>query len=216
MTAKVRIEYVRPRLGGDLGLNNDVIFQIVRDAASVVVPAEILLVGAASVQSAPAPVFAEDGRGMLGGVYGRVTVLVGAVVITEASAAPGAATDVNGVRLEAGQSPILLPIETGYRFALIEAAALARQTARVPLLNNAAASGAAVSGVPAGSYLWAVQGTFGGATVTLRELGPDGANWLDLETLTAPGRKGVVVGEQATVRAFVTGGAPVGLYSELS
>ena len=188
MTAKVRIEYVRPRLGGDLGMNNDVIFQVVRDAMNVVVPAEILLVGAASVQSAVVPVFADDGRGMLGGVYGRVTVLVGAVVITEAGAAPGPANDVNGVRLEAGQQPILLPIEAGYRFALIEAAALARQTARIPLLNNAAASGLAVSGVPANSYIWTVQGTFGGATVTLRELGPDGVNWLDLETLTAPSR----------------------------
>lgn len=215
MAAKVRIEYVRPRLGGDLGMNNDVILQVVKDADGDVIPAE-LVTAAASVLTNVAPTFRDDGRGMVGGVYGRVTCLTGAAVITEASATPGPATDVNGIRIEAGQQPIMLPIEAGYRFAVVEAAYRARLAPRVTLLSNASASSGPITDLPAGAYLWSMQGTFGGATATLKVLGPDGVNWLDLESMTFPNRKGVTIGENDTVRVFISGGTPSGLYSEMA
>lgn len=84
------------------------------------------------------------------------------------------------------------------------------------LLSNAAATGAAVGGVRGGSYVWTAVGTWNGATATLQSLAPDGATWLDVDTLTANGAKGVVVGDMAALRVAITGGPPAGLFASLS
>lgn len=68
---------------------------------------------------------------------------------------------------------------------------------------------------PGGTGLFTAAGTFGGATVKLQYLGPDGATWLDAgydATLTAAG--GALFDlPQVQIRAAVSGGTPSGLYS---
>ncbi|MFN3513469.1 MAG: hypothetical protein ACK41C_10510 [Phenylobacterium sp.] len=113
--AKIRIDYVRPRRGGDAyGISSDTIQE-------VVAPAQTLEVGEASIQSEAAPAFPPDARGALGGVFARISCLSGAVVATAAAVNP-TATEAGGVRLEQGQRPILHPIETGQKMAFIQAA----------------------------------------------------------------------------------------------
>lgn len=84
---------------------------------------------------------------------------------------------------------------------------------RIVLLDNAGAMGAAKQW-PGGAGVFTVTGTFGGATVKLQQLGPDGTTWLDIAggdvTLTAAGQGGFVLPAGA-IRAAVTGGAPSGL-----
>lgn len=124
MTAIIRIEYVRPRRAGEAyGIATNVIQEVVPTDEGEVVLAEYLTVGAASVRSAVAPVFIAD-RGYLGGVFTRVTCLAGAAVVRPPSAEEPAptATDLNGVRVEQGQPPVLFPIEAGQSLAAIEAA----------------------------------------------------------------------------------------------
>jgi hypothetical protein len=86
------------------------------------------------------------------------------------------------------------------------------------LLTNAAATGAGVGPVRNGTYIWALAGTVGGATIKLQTLGPDGATYLDVTgaSMTAVGQMQVIIGEGAVVRAVVTGGAPSALYSNLT
>lgn len=75
----------------------------------------------------------------------------------------------------------------------------------------------ATEGVRGGSYIWAATATaWGGATVTLQALGPDGTTWLSVDSLTANGAKGVVVGEGATLQLAISGGAPTALATSLS
>ena len=72
-------------------------------------------------------------------------------------------------------------------------------------------------GVRGGSYIWAVTATaWNGATVKLQAVGPDGTTYLDIDSLTANGTKGVVIGEAATVRLAASGGAPTGIASSLT
>ena len=84
---------------------------------------------------------------------------------------------------------------------------------RIDLLDNAGATGAAQQW-PGGAGVFAVTGTFGGATVKLQQLGPDGTTWLDVAggdvDLLAPGQGGFVL-PAGLIRAVVTGGAPSGL-----
>lgn len=84
------------------------------------------------------------------------------------------------------------------------------------LLSNASASGPAVGPVVGASYEWCSSGTFGGATLALQALGPDGATFLPIATQTAAGCTGVVLGQNAQVKVTVTGGSPSALYSSLS
>lgn len=86
------------------------------------------------------------------------------------------------------------------------------------LLSNAAVTGTAVTGVVGGSYIWSVAGTFGGATVKLQALGPDGSTYLDVPSasMTAVGQLGVAIGANATLKVVVTGGTPSALYSSLT
>lgn len=214
--ARVRIEYVRPRHGGDAyGISADVVQEIARTTDDAVVPAEVLTVGPAQLLSSAAPLFVTTG-GFAGGVFARIRSLQGAVVVSSASEDP-AVTETTGLRLEAGDKPLLVSVQTGYRFAFREAVAAPRIGGRISVLSNAVGTGPVVENVPGAAYIWSAVGTFNGATLTLRELQDDGATWLDLETLTAPGRKGVVVGEGRSVRVIVSGGTgPLGLYSGLA
>jgi hypothetical protein len=86
------------------------------------------------------------------------------------------------------------------------------------LLNNASATGSPTGPIVANSYIWAVAGTFGGATVKLQYLGPDGTTYIDVPSasLTAAGAIEVRIGAGAIVKAVVTGGAPSALYSNLT
>ena len=67
-----------------------------------------------------------------------------------------------------------------------------------------------------GRGTFAVAGTFGGATVTLMYLGPDGATALLVPpTVSAPGRHNFELG-CGRIRADVVGGSPEGLYARVS
>lgn len=85
-----------------------------------------------------------------------------------------------------------------------------------PLLSNEAATGAPVE-VPRGRYAYSVDGTFGGATVTLTMLGPDGSSYVsvgDDAALTAEGAVEVAL-PAGTVKALVASGTPSALYASL-
>lgn len=82
------------------------------------------------------------------------------------------------------------------------------------LLNNASATGAAAQW-PGGAGMVDVVGTFGGATVTLQFLGPDGATWITVgadSTFTAAGGA-LFMMRAGKLRMAVSGGAPSGLYA---
>lgn len=84
------------------------------------------------------------------------------------------------------------------------------------LIDNAAVTGPAVAVAP-GRYCYAVDGTFGGATVALKMLGPDGTNYIgvgDDAALTAEGA--VLVDLPAcSVRAEISGGSPANIHASL-
>lgn len=86
-------------------------------------------------------------------------------------------------------------------------------TESVRLLDNANSTGSPHSW-PGGAGVFAVAGTFGGTTVKLQQLGPDGATWLDVSggavDFTAPGQGGFVL-PAGPMRASVSGGTPSGL-----
>jgi hypothetical protein len=85
---------------------------------------------------------------------------------------------------------------------------------RVDLLINGSATGNAVIW-PGGRGLFTVAGTFGGATVSLQYLGPDGTTWLTAgtyTTLTANGG-GIFDLPEGQLRANVAGGTPSALYA---
>lgn len=85
---------------------------------------------------------------------------------------------------------------------------------RLDLLSNASATGSAQAW-PGGCGSFFAAGTFGGATVTLQVLGPDGSTYLavgDLATLTSAGGCNFLLAP-CTLRVAVTGGTPSGLYA---
>lgn len=85
------------------------------------------------------------------------------------------------------------------------------------LLNNSSTSGNPTYW-PGGVGVFAATGTFGGATVTLEFLGPDGVTYLAAgsnTTLTAAGA-GVFYLPQTMIEAVVSGGAPSALYAYAS
>ena len=85
---------------------------------------------------------------------------------------------------------------------------------RLDLLSNASATGSAVAW-PGGSGSFMCAGTFGGATVTLQFLGPDGTTYLAMgtdTTLTANGGGNFFIAP-CTLRCLVAGGPPSGLYA---
>jgi hypothetical protein len=83
-------------------------------------------------------------------------------------------------------------------------------------------TGVAVTGLPVdcpgGIMAFAAAGTFGGATITLSILGPDGVTMLPAgtaTTLTVAGT-GVAYLPPCQVQAIVTGGAPSGLFASIA
>lgn len=85
---------------------------------------------------------------------------------------------------------------------------------RVDLLSNASATGSAVVW-PGGRGSFLAAGTFGGATVKLQVLGPDGTTWIDAGTYTTLTAAGVGNFDlpQGQIRASVSGGTPSALYA---
>jgi len=84
------------------------------------------------------------------------------------------------------------------------------------LIDNGSATGAPVAVAP-GRYCYEVDGTFNGATVTLKKLGPDGTNYISVgadAALTAEGAVQVDL-PACTVRAEVTGGPPSAIHAAL-
>lgn len=87
-------------------------------------------------------------------------------------------------------------------------------SASLDLLSNASATGSA-GRWPGGRGTFTVEGTFGGATVKLQCLGPNGT-WIDLgtdATFTAAGVCGFELA-MGQLRANVSGGSPSALYAK--
>jgi hypothetical protein len=82
------------------------------------------------------------------------------------------------------------------------------------LLSNASATGSPVVW-GGGLGIFDCAGTFGGATVTLQFLGPDGSTWIAMgsdTTLSAAGGA-LFTFRPGKIRAAVSGGAPSGLFA---
>lgn len=86
------------------------------------------------------------------------------------------------------------------------------QSQAVTLLTNGAATGSSILW-PGGQGLFAVVGTFGGATATLQFLGPDGTTWMAVgSTTTVTAATDVVfVLPRGQIRLAITGGTSVSL-----
>jgi hypothetical protein len=89
--------------------------------------------------------------------------------------------------------------------------------AKVDLLANVAASGAAMNVSFGGRYLMVATGTFSGATVKVQMLGPDGATYVDVPTasLTAAGSVLIYLPWGCTVKGVISSGPPSGIYLSL-
>lgn len=84
------------------------------------------------------------------------------------------------------------------------------------LLSNGSATGTA-QGMEPGDYCWAVDGTFGGATVSLQMQSPDGSSWLTIEDTDFTAESAVIVTLPANMyRALVASGTPSALYATLT
>lgn len=89
---------------------------------------------------------------------------------------------------------------------------------RLNLLTNASATGSGVTANLGGRYVFVANGTFGGSTLQLQILGPDGSTFIDLANgafTAAPVGVAVDVPYGATMRASLTGGTPSGFYAAL-
>lgn len=84
----------------------------------------------------------------------------------------------------------------------------------VDLLSNASATGSTVNWL-GGKGNFAVVGTFGGGTVKLQALGPDGSTYIDVPNASLSAA-GMVLFElpAGKIQAVVTGGTPSGLYAK--
>ena len=84
------------------------------------------------------------------------------------------------------------------------------------LLLNGSETGAAVS-LARGDYCWSVDGTFGGATVSLQMQSPDGTSWLTVADTGLTAEGSMVVSLPANkYRALVASGTPSALYASLA
>ena len=84
----------------------------------------------------------------------------------------------------------------------------------VTLLNNVAATGSPLT-AEGGQYIWSSVGTFGGTTLALQALQPDGTTYLTVASHTASSATQVAIGGATVMRVTVTGGSPSGLFSQL-
>lgn len=84
---------------------------------------------------------------------------------------------------------------------------------KVELLTNASATGAAKTW-PGGKGKFFAVGTFGGATLTLAVLGPDGATYVSVAgvSLTAAGTADFIL-PPGPIKAILTAGAPANMYA---
>lgn len=205
--SKIRIEYVRLRPGGDEGeMDVNVIARVAAEAVEVAVtPAFGFL--------AQVPALAPD-RNFNGGVVARITALQGAAVISTSTLA-------NGVIVGADQGAVCLPVKEGMTISGVSKGQGYAMAANANLVAGVAT--APVTDMPGATYILTVTAaTWAGATLTLQELGPDGATWLNSidqagspVAFTQNGRKGVVVGEGAWMRLLPTGGAPLAVHAVL-
>lgn len=86
----------------------------------------------------------------------------------------------------------------------------------IPLLENGNTTGDWKK-IPAGSYAWTVQGTFGGATVKLQIRDPQNvAIDLPLDLSATAAKSWAAQLPECEVRLVVTGGTPSGLFSYLT
>lgn len=85
------------------------------------------------------------------------------------------------------------------------------------LLSNASTTGEAIGIGKGGAFAVVGDGTFGGATLQLQLLSPDGSSWISITdaTLTAEGAFVVDLPDGATIRMLVSGGAPSALYASI-
>lgn len=86
----------------------------------------------------------------------------------------------------------------------------------IPLIVNGSATSAQKTW-DGGDGEFEVTGTFGGATVSLQVVGPDGSTLLDVgadTTLTAAGGGAFRLGP-GLIQATVSGGSPSGLYARV-
>ena len=95
-----------------------------------------------------------------------------------------------------------------------------QQQVNATLLSAASATGSAVPVAFGGDYCFAAAGTFGGTSVGLQMLGPDGSTWIALHdsagaiALTESGA--VIVSLPAGLyRASITGGSGVSISASL-
>lgn len=91
----------------------------------------------------------------------------------------------------------------------------------IKLLTNASVTGQALSLGLSGVFCFAVAGTFGGASVGLQMLGPDGATWINVRdgagVLALIEADAVLVNLPAgSYRAAVTGGSGTSLHAALT
>lgn len=85
---------------------------------------------------------------------------------------------------------------------------------KAQLLENANSTGDPFS-FAGGKAMFRVVGTFGGTTITLESLGPDGATYVPMSAgVSAAGQETFDL-PRGIYKAVVTGGTPSGLYADL-
>lgn len=89
------------------------------------------------------------------------------------------------------------------------------------LLAAAASNGAAMDVSSRGNFVFSVAGLFGGASVGLQMLGPDGVTWITLKdhvgAIALTSADAIFVSLPiGTYRATVTGGTGVSLFAQLA
>lgn len=95
---------------------------------------------------------------------------------------------------------------------------MAEQRETLLLANNVSATGAQPAAVAYGGsdYIFSVLGTFGGTSVQLQVLGPNGSTWMNVgPAMVEAGMILVSVGPNASMRVNLTGGTPSGIFATL-
>lgn len=82
------------------------------------------------------------------------------------------------------------------------------------LLSNATASGAAVTGIAGGGYIYDLSGTFGGTSAALQVTDSSGI-YQTQSTCTAACTIGINIGFNSSARVVLTGGSPTAMNAKL-
>lgn len=83
------------------------------------------------------------------------------------------------------------------------------------LLSNASVTGSAITWQGGRGFLTAV-GTFGGTSLQLQYLGPDGITWVPVGSAITAAASAAVDVAPGRIRMAVTGGTPSGLYADIN